>query len=80
MSTILLTAHFMFSVNKIVWPDKIELKIYLIVFSDGNGNGKIEHNDKKRVSNSFRPPPVWFIAAKKPEIVIENFKYFYTDI
>jgi len=63
----------MFSVKDFVCPDKIELKIYRIVSSDGKGNEKTEHSDKKRVSNSFRPPPMWFIAAKKPKIQIENF-------
>jgi len=62
----------MLSVKDFVCPDKIELKIYWIVLSDGNGNKKTEHSDKKRVSNSFRPPPIWFIAAKKPTIKIEN--------
>lgn len=48
----------MFCVKDSVCPVKIELKIYRIVSSDGKGNEKTEHKDKKRVSNSFRPLPM----------------------
>jgi len=43
----------MSSVKDFVCPDKIDLKTYRIVSSDGKGNEKIEHSDKKRVSNSL---------------------------
>jgi len=48
----------MSSVKDFVCPDRIELKIYRIVSSDGKGNEKTEQSDKKRESNSFRPPPM----------------------
>lgn len=57
MFTMLWTAHFISSEKEAVWPDRIDLKMYRIVSSDGKDNENTEHKDKNRESNSFLPPP-----------------------